>query len=123
MTLLYVVIGGALGTLSRWAVSGWLPPSDGGFPRGTLIVNLLGSLLIGFAMRYGTATLQWSPELRAGITIGFCGAFTTMSTFAYEAVQLGSSGQMLRTGLYLVVTVVGCFAAVIAGSALAGRLL
>ncbi len=123
MTLLYILVGGALGTLSRWLVSGWLPPGEGGFPRGTLVVNLLGSLLIGFVMRYATGTLAWSPELRAGVTIGFCGAFTTMSTFAYEAVQLGASGQAVRLGAYLLVTVAGCFAAVLAGSALAGRLL
>ena len=123
MTLLYVALGGLLGTIARWFLSGAIPPGEGSFPRGTLAVNLLGSLALGFVMRYGTESLQWTPAVRAGLTIGFCGAFTTMSTFAYEAVQLGAAGQWLRTGSYLMLTVAGCYLAIIAGSALAGRLL
>jgi CrcB protein len=121
--LLLIALGGLLGTLARWSLTGALTQADGGIPRGTLVVNVLGSLVIGFVMRYGTATLAWAPEVRAGITIGFCGAFTTMSTFAYEAVQLGSAGQFLRMALYLAATVIGCLAAVVAGSSLAARLL
>jgi CrcB protein len=121
--LLHVAIGGLLGTLARWWMSGTLATPGAGLPRGTLAVNLLGSLVIGFVMRYGTETLAWSPEVRTGITIGFCGAFTTMSTLAYEAVQLATTGQFLRAAAYLIVTVVGCLAAVVAGSQLAGRLL
>jgi len=120
--LLHIAIGGVLGTLARWGMSGALTTPDAGLPRGTLAVNLLGSLVVGFVMRYGTDALAWSPEVRTGITVGFCGAFTTMSTFAYEAVQLATAGQFLRTAAYLVVTVVGCLAAVVAGSQLAGRL-
>lgn len=119
--ILSVAFGGVLGTLARWGVSGALPQGESTIPRGTLAVNLIGSFVVGFAMRYGAESLAWSPTLRAGITIGFCGAFTTMSTFAWESTQLGASGQWLKVAAYLAITVVGCFFAVLAGSALAGR--
>ncbi len=123
MLIVAIAVGGVVGTLLRWWVTGALPRMAGGIPRGTLAVNLVGSAVIGFVMRYGVATPQWSPQLRAGIVIGFCGAFTTMSSFAYELVRLGSEGATWRAGGYLLLTIVGCCAAVMLGSALAGRLL
>jgi CrcB protein len=85
--LLYIALGGLVGTLSRYGLQGWVQDrlSGGTFPAGTLVVNVAGSLAIGFLIRYGTGSALFSPEMRAGLTIGFCGAFTTMSTFAYES--------------------------------------
>lgn len=123
MTLLLIAIGGLIGTVARYLMTGIIPPGDSGFPRGTLVVNVLGSIALGFLMRYGTDTMQWSPAVRSALTIGFCGAFTTMSTFAYETVQIASAGQVMRTGLYVALTAIGCFGGVVAGSSLASRLL
>lgn len=123
MLIVAIVLGGVVGTLLRWWVSGVLPRGMGEFPRGTLIVNLLGSLVIGFVMRYEAQSHHWTPEVRAGVVIGFCGAFTTMSGFAHELVQMGAEGVGWRAALYLLVTILGCCVAVILGSAIAGRLL
>jgi CrcB protein len=116
-------IGGLAGTLARYVLQGWIQARAGTFPLGTLAINIAGSLVLGFVIRYATASTVISPELRAGLTIGFCGAFTTMSTFSYESIQLLGDGQYWRAGLYMGGTVFGCLAAVIAGTALAERLL
>ena len=80
-------------------------------------------LLLGFIVRFATGSTVASPELRGGLTIGFCGAFTTMSTFSYETVALLQDGQYWRAGLYAGGTVLGCLLATVAGLTLANRLL
>jgi len=121
----YIALGGILGTLSRYGLQGWVQARIPGaqLPVGTVVVNLVGSLVLGFAMRYATGSALLSPEVRAGLTIGFCGAFTTMSTFAYESLALLSDGEYLQATLYMGATVVGCLFATIVGVALANRLL
>ncbi|HTY06843.1 MAG TPA: fluoride efflux transporter CrcB [Gemmatimonadales bacterium] len=123
--ILYIVVGGILGTLGRWYLQGWIQVSSGvgSFPLGTLVINLAGSLVLGFVARLGTGSTLISPEVRGGITVGLCGAFTTMSTFSYESVRLLADGDYARAGLYMAGTILGCLAAVVAGSALAGRIL
>jgi len=68
-------------------------------------------------MRFATGSTVISPELRGGLTIGFCGAFTTMSTFSYESIRLLGDGEYWYAGVYMGGTVLGCLAAVIAGAA------
>lgn len=120
----YIALGGVLGTLARYGLEGWFQARVGsGFPLGTFIINVAGSLLIGFVLRYATGSTVISPELRGGLTVGFCGAFTTMSTFSYESMALLHDGDFWRAGLYMGGTIVGCLAAVVAGSALANKLL
>jgi fluoride exporter len=123
--ILYIIAGGIAGTLSRWYLQGWVQARSGltGFPIGTLAVNLLGSLLIGFLIRLATGSTVLSPELRGGLTIGFCGAFTTMSTFSYESVRLLGDGEYGWAALYMGGTIAGCVGAVILGTALAEKLL
>lgn len=123
--LAYVALGGLLGTVTRYALQGWVQARAGvaGFPTGTLAINLLGSLALGFLIRYGTGSTVFSPEMRAGLTIGFCGAFTTMSTFSYESARLLGDREFWYAGLYMGGTILGCLAAVLGGIALANRLL
>lgn len=124
MTILYIALGGVAGTLSRYGLEGWIQSrTASGFPLGTLIVNLAGSFVLGFVIRLATGAALISPDLRAGLTIGFCGAFTTMSTFSYESVALLGDGDYGRAALYMTATIVGCVAAVVTGTALANRLL
>ncbi len=124
LTILYIALAGVAGTLSRYGLEGWIQSRTAtGFPLGTLTVNLAGSLLLGFIIRVATGTALIAPDIRAALTIGFCGAFTTMSTFSYESVALLSDGDYLRAALYMSATIVGCVVAVILGTALANKLL
>lgn len=122
--LIYIALGGVAGTVARYGLQGWVQDrAGGGFPTGTVVVNILGSFALGFAMRYTTGSTVVSPEVRAAITIGFCGAFTTMSTFAFESQALLSDGDYWRAALYMTATLVGCLLFTVAGLALADRLL
>jgi CrcB protein len=125
--LLYISIGGLLGTLARYSLQGWIQARSGAgagaFPIGTLVINLAGSFVLGFVIRFATGSTVVSPEMRGALTIGFCGAFTTMSTFSYESVALLGLGQYGRAAVYMGGTIAGCLVAVIAGTALAERVL
>lgn len=123
--LAYVALGGVLGTVARYLLQGWVQARAAAttFPLGTLTINLLGSLLLGFLIRYATGSTVISPEVRGALTIGFCGAFTTMSTFSYETMTLLRDSQYWYAGLYMGGSMLGCVAAVIAGTALANRVL
>jgi len=97
---MFVTVGGAAGALARYWLSGWVTTAfTGFFPLGTLVVNILGSLLLGFGMQAMEA-FPVSAELRAMLTIGFLGAFTTFSTFSYETVTLLRDGDWTRATLY-----------------------
>jgi fluoride exporter len=121
----YITLGGIAGTLARYLLQGWVQARAGGavFPVGTLAINLAGSFALGFLIRYATGSAVITPELRGGLAIGFCGAFTTMSTFSYESMKLLGDGEYWYAGLYMGGTILGCLAAVIAGTVLANRML
>ncbi|MGB5304454.1 MAG: fluoride efflux transporter CrcB [Gemmatimonadota bacterium] len=119
MTLAYVALGGALGALARYGISGWVYDRMGeSFPWGTLVVNLVGCLALGLVIRWLQVSAV-SPEVRPFLTIGVLGAFTTFSTFSYETVALLQEGQWLRAGLYMGGSVVLGLIAMVAGMALA----
>jgi len=101
MLILMVAVGGAVGAVARYGLSGWVQgfPSTS-FPLGTLVVNVLGSFLLGFVF-YLLEALALSAETRSMVTIGFLGSFTTFSTFSYEAVVLLEGGEWLRGGIYI----------------------
>jgi CrcB protein len=119
----YVALGGLVGTLARYQLQAVLQPrSANAFPVGTLVVNLLGSLLLGFIGRWALETAAFAPETRAGLTIGLCGGFTTMSSFAYESLALMGDGQYGRAAVYFVTTTLGSVVAVAVGAAAAQKL-
>jgi CrcB protein len=119
----FVTIGGATGALARYWLSGWIQGVSGGvFPLGTLVVNVVGCLLLGFGMQ-GMEALPVSAALRTMLTIGFLGAFTTFSTFSYETVTLLRDGDWTRAALYTAMSVGLGLAAVIAGMVVASALL
>lgn len=101
MLILVVALGGALGAMARYGLSGWVQGlMNTTFPLGTLVVNVVGSFLLGFALYLLESTAP-TTEVRSFVTIGFLGAFTTFSTFSYEAVVLLQGGEWTRGGLYV----------------------
>ena len=92
--MLIIGAGGFLGAIFRYYVSGWAQTLSHSFhfPYGTLTVNILGSFLLGFLMRYTFIHNTFSPEARLLIFIGFLGAFTTFSTFSTETLNLFIDG-------------------------------
>jgi CrcB protein len=120
----YVAVGAAVGGVARFALAGLIQQRAGaGFPIGTLVINVTGSLLLGFIMRYALASTAWSPELRALLTTGFCGGYTTFSTFSYETVVLVEDGEYRRAALYIALSVALALAGVLVGMTAAGRVL
>jgi fluoride exporter len=116
--LFAIALGGAAGTLARYGLGGYAQRFSGTFPYGTLVINVAGSLALGFLMRHLLTTTS-SPELRAALTIGFCGGFTTFSTFSYETVGLIEGGSYGRAGAYVVGSVLLSLLATFAGFAAA----
>jgi CrcB protein len=102
----YIAVGSAIGGVSRYLVGGLSQRIMGGtFPVGTLLINVTGSFLLGLILRYGVETSTFTPEVRAFLTIGFCGGYTTFSTFSYETVALAEDGQWTRAALYVALSV------------------
>jgi CrcB protein len=104
--LWYIAIGSAIGGVSRYLVGGAFQRLTAGtFPVGTLLVNVTGSLLLGVILRYGVDTPSLTPELRAFLTVGLCGGYTTFSTFSYETAALMEDGQWTRAASYVALSV------------------
>ena len=118
--LLYVAVGSAIGGVSRYLLGGLIQRLlDTTFPAGTLLINISGSFLLGAILRYAIETPTLSPEIRALLTIGFCGGYTTFSTFSYETVALLEDGEWTRAGLYVGASVLLSLVGVFLGFALA----
>jgi CrcB protein len=121
---IYIALGSALGGLSRYWLGGLIQRAHGGsFPLGTLVINVTGSLLIGFLLRYSLDSAAVSPEIRALLTIGFCGGYTTFSTFSWETVALIEDGDWRRAMLYVGASVLLSVLGTVAGVALARQFL
>ena len=114
--ILLVAIGGAIGSVCRYLLSGMNVAS---WPWGTFIVNILGSLLIGFLLGLVSKGIV-SPDMKLLLVTGFCGGFTTFSTFANESFGMMKAGDALQMALYVGASVVIGILAVWAGMKLAG---
>ncbi|MGY2065855.1 fluoride efflux transporter CrcB [Blastococcus sp. SYSU DS0619] len=116
MAYLLAALGGALGSLARWALAEVLPPSPGGWPWATLLVNLTGCLLLGALL---AALTTRSPEpawARPLLGVGALGGYTTYSTFAVEVVGLVDRGAPVLAAGYVLASTVGGVAAVVLGA-------
>jgi CrcB protein len=116
----YVALGSGLGGVARLLLGGWIQNRFGpSFPIGTLIVNVSGSLLLGFLLRYALETPAIGSDARALLTTGLCGGYTTFSTFGYETVRLLEDGEYRRAALYIGLSVTLALIAVACGIVLA----
>ena len=122
--LLYVALGSAIGGVSRYLLGGLVQRMlDTTFPAGTLLVNVTGSFLLGAIIRYALETPSLTPEVRAFLTIGFCGGYTTFSTFSYETMALLEDGEWARAGVYITASVILSLIATFIGFALARQVI
>jgi len=114
--ILAVALGSATGGVARFLLSAWLEQrTASSFPWPTLVVNISGSLLLGFLATWTFETAGVSPELRALLTTGLCGGYTTFSTFSLETFALAEEGQWSRAGAYVALSVIISIAAAAAG--------
>jgi CrcB protein len=119
MTLVWVMLGGALGAGARFLLGTRVQLlTDGQLPWGTLTVNVLGCLAIG-ALVEGITAGRLPPELRAPLVTGFLGAFTTWSAFGYDTWELFAGGLQGIALAYVAATFVLCLGAVALGVGLA----
>lgn len=116
-----IASGGAVGALMRFWVSNWTYQLFGrNFPYGTLMVNIIGSLLMGFLFVWLTERAAVSAEWRGVILVGFLGAFTTFSTFSMETFNLIQGGELGKALLNILLSIVLCLVATWMG-VIAGR--
>ncbi len=94
-----------------WMSNGIYALLGRGFPYGTLTVNVVGSLFMGFCYVFMIERMDISVEWRAGLLIGLLGAFTTFSTFSIETLNLLEAGEQLKAGLNILLSVTLCIVA------------
>jgi CrcB protein len=122
---IWVAVGGALGTTARYWLSGVVARMVGEtFPWGTLLINVTGSLLIGF---FATLTgpdgrVFVGSTARQFVMIGICGGYTTFSSFSLQTLHLMNDGEWLYAGTNILLSVALCLIAVWGGSMLASSL-
>ena len=125
ITYLWIALGGALGSMARFGCSGLVAARFGEtFPLGTLVINVLGSFVIGF---FATLTgpdgrVMVSGNVRQFVMVGICGGFTTFSAFSLQTLTLAQDGEFFRAGLNVTASVVVCLLAVWLGYVAGGAL-
>jgi len=118
--ILAVAFGGAVGALGRHFVNVWTVTFLGtGFPWATVTVNIVGSFLMGVLVHVFAVSWPVSMEMRAMLTVGGLGAFTTFSTFSLDVVFLYERGQLLLAAAYIGVSVAASIGALFVGMKLA----
>ena len=104
MRYFWVGAAGAGGAITRYAIG--LAIGSQRFPWATLLINITGSFLLGFLLTYATER-HLSPTVATAVTVGFLGAYTTFSTFAWESFVLGDTGRAGVAAVYVAVSVAG----------------
>jgi fluoride exporter len=118
--VLVISIGAILGANTRWFISRFASRILGPvFPFGTLFINVTGSFIVGFFMIWTTERVLLDPRWRLLIVVGFCGAFTTFSSYAFETMSYFEQGQWLLLFTNFASNNLLCLGAALAGMALA----
>ncbi len=117
---LWIALGAVVGASARYFLSGLVARSvSATFPYGTLLINLTGSLILGFFLTYSSERVLLDPRWRLLVAVGFCGSYTTFSSYAFESFALMEQGQWLMMCLNILFSNALCLAAVLGGAVLA----
>ncbi|GAS83559.1 hypothetical protein BK131_24825 [Paenibacillus amylolyticus] len=120
--LLYIGVGGFLGTLTRYAIQLGIPAAHMGFPWAVLLINAIGSLFLGWFFTIAVPG-KITPQLRLAIGTGFTGAFTTFSTFTLDIVRLSEGGEWVKAAIYMIVSLLAGLLLCALGMSLGQRML
>lgn len=104
MNILLIIVGGFLGSVSRFLIGDWVS-NETGFPFGTLYINLMGCFFLGWLFSFTEKRTRKHPRIVLFLGTGFTGSFTTFSTFSVETVQLAEAGSIWLAGLYVLLSV------------------
>jgi fluoride exporter len=116
----WISLGAVVGACARYFLSGFVARHvSTTFPYGTLIINITGSLVLGFFLIYSTERVLLDPRWRLLVAVGFCGSYTTFSSYAFESFALMEQSQWLMMGLNVLGNNALCLAAVLGGAVLA----
>ena len=122
MKIFLIALFGDIGTLARYGLQGVVQHRmGGGFPYGTLLINLSGCLLLGFIGQITLNRMLVSADMRIAIAVGFFGGYTTFSSFGWETAKMLEEGAWLRATTYVGTSVVAGLLLSIAGIRLANR--
>lgn len=122
MILILIALGGAAGSVARYLFGAFVSrQAHAGFPYGTLAVNILGSIAIGMLTRLFLHS-QTEAYPRAALIVGFCGGFTTFSTFSLETVGLITGGEWAKATTYMALSLMACVGGTALGLAFGPRL-
>ena len=111
--LLVLFVGGGLGTVCRYAISVWMKNASWSIPAGTFIANVISSFLIGFFAAYFMK--HSNDTMRLLFITGYCGGFSTFSTFSFENYELLQQGKWVELLLYIAASVIVCIFSVFVG--------
>lgn len=113
--IILVFIGGGFGSVLRFIIGKWLNSNETGIPYGTFAANILGSLLIGIILGLAAKNDSLTQNQMLLLATGFCGGFTTFSTFAYENHMFLKSGDFMTFAIYTIASFIVGFLAVFLG--------
>jgi CrcB protein len=120
LNYLWIAAGAVVGASARYFLNGLIYRNFSPvFPYATLLINVSGSLAVGFFLTYAAERLHLDPRWRLLIAVGFCGSYTTFSNYAFETFTLMQRGGWLMAALNIVTSNLLCLAAVLAGTAIA----
>jgi len=116
----WIALGAVVGASTRYFLSTYIGRHFSTvFPYGTLLINVTGSLILGFFLVYASERVLLDPRWRLLVAVGFCGSYTTFSSYAFESFALMEQGQWLLMSLNILSSNALCLAGVLAGAALA----